>query len=374
MKILFDSQVFSFQRYGGISRYFFEIANHIAGNKENKVEIFSPLFINEYLLNCRNVRIRGFKSPRIHNFEIPVKFILNGNQLLSRFLTKPRQNVDIFHETYYSMFDVCPRSAKRIITVYDMVHEKFPEPGSGCSKITKAKIASLQRVDHIICISENTRQDLIKLLDIPEKKTSVVHLGHSLILKNNKAKLSIEKKPFILYVGPRVGYKNFEGLLRAYGNSHFLKSEFSLACFGGENFNSRELLLIEALKIPLEKVKYFSGTDDVLAGLYASAAAFVYPSLYEGFGIPPLESMSFGCPVVCSNTSSMPEVVGNAAEFFDPNDESEIRLAIERVLSSAERRQMLVNAGFERIKQFSWKKCALETLDVYKRVLNDSQS
>jgi glycosyltransferase involved in cell wall biosynthesis len=114
-----------------------------------------------------------------------------------------------------------------------------------------------------------------------------------------------------------------------------------------------------------------SGGDAVLAGLYSTAAALVYPSLYEGFGIPPLEAMSFGCPVVCSRTSSLPEVVGSAAELFDPADEEEMCTAIERIISSTERSQLLVDRGYERIKQFSWEKCAQDTLDVYKKVLGN---
>ena len=106
-----------------------------------------------------------------------------------------------------------------------------------------------------------------------------------------------------------------------------------------------------------------------MCSCYGEAAAFVYPSLYEGFGIPPLEAMSFGCPVVCSNTSSLPEVVGDAAELFDPANESAMRAAIEAVVSSPVRSQMLVNYGYERIKRFSWEKCAQDTLNVYRKVL-----
>ncbi len=142
-----------------------------------------------------------------------------------------------------------------------------------------------------------------------------------------------------------------------------------MVCFGGGNFSKQELALMESLNISQDKIKYMSGTDDLLACLYASAAVFVCPSLYEGFGIPPLEAMSFGCPVVCSNTSSLPEVVGDAAELFDPASEVSMRTAIEQVVSNPEIAQILVKRGYERIKQFSWEKCAHETFNVYNKIL-----
>ena len=114
-----------------------------------------------------------------------------------------------------------------------------------------------------------------------------------------------------------------------------------------------------------------NGNDSVLAGLYSSARVLVYPSLYEGFGIPPLEAMSFGCPVICANTSSLPEVVGDAARLFDPTSESDLRAALEAVVFSSEYTVRLKANGLERVKMFSWEKCADETLKVYKKVLGD---
>jgi glycosyltransferase involved in cell wall biosynthesis len=140
-------------------------------------------------------------------------------------------------------------------------------------------------------------------------------------------------------------------------------------CFGGGKFKSSELELMKSLNIPRSKIRYLSGADDVLAGLYASAAALICPSFYEGFGIPPLEAMSFGCPVACSNPSSLPEVVGDAAEFFDPAAEDQISSAIERIVYTPEITDLMINRGHERIKKFSWDKCSRETLMVYENIL-----
>lgn len=366
LSILYTHQIFSQQKYGGVSRYFYEIASRIAGIDGNEVEIIAPLYVNAYFDDNSKFRPNGIKIPTVPRTGRIVRTV---NNAVYRLLVKRRKDIDIFHETYYSMADYCPRSAKRVLTVYDMIHEKFADNFSRRDKTQQIKSHAVRRADHVICISENTRRDLIALLDVPEEKTSVVYLGSSLATQKVAAKPAEEKKPFILYVGSRGRYKNFEGLLRAYGHSPLLKNGFSIVCFGGGGFTASELSLAESLHISQDNILHVSGTDDILAGLYASAAVFVCPSLYEGFGIPPLEAMSFGCPVVFANVSSLPEVVGDAAELFDPADEAEMRAAIEHVVSTPERAQFLVDRGYERVKQFSWEKCARDTLNIYKKLL-----
>jgi len=267
------------------------------------------------------------------------------------------------------MNDNCPRSAKRVITVYDMIHEKFAHYFPNRDTTRKIKAHAVHRADHVICISENTRQDLVNLLGVPKEKTSVVYLGYSLSCPVDSIKHSNHEKPFILYVGNRGGYKNFDLLLRAFASSRLLRKDFSIICFGSDKASPRETNLAATLNLQADCVKYMSGNDEILAGLYASAKAFIYPSLYEGFGIPPLEAMAFGCPVVCSNTSSIPEVVGDAAQLFDPESESDLRAAMEKVVFSSEFAARLAAMGLERIKMFSWEKCANDTLSVYKKIL-----
>ena len=367
MNIVFDHQIFSQQKYGGVSRYFYEIANRITALPGNNVEIFAPLYVNEYFRREYKVRPRGIKIPSLRG---SLRIIDVVNRYVSRFLLKSRQDIDVFHETYYSMTDSCPVSAKRLITVYDMIHEQFPEGLPDASWIHQRKVSSVQRADHVICISENTKRDLVKLLAVPKEKISVIYLGCSLTVTTDKKTCNPAGvgKPHILYVGARSGYKNFERFLRAYASSLLLR-KFTLVCFGWRDFLSSELKLMRSLNIPAGNVIYMSGTDEVLAGLYGSAAAFVYPSLYEGFGIPLLEAMSLGCPVVCANASSLPEVAGDAAELFDPYDETAMRDAIERVVSNPEYAASLVEKGRRRASLFSWEKCAKDTLDVYHKVL-----
>lgn len=367
MKILYDHQIFSWQPYGGISRYFYEIADQLAGMEGQEVEIFAPLYINEYFRKGGRVRPHGVKIPHLTRIKHIVRFV---NVTASRLLVRPRCDVDIYHETYYSMMNNCPRSAKRILTVFDMIHERFKDRFFKNDPTIPEKALAVERADHVICISEQTRQDLIELLGVDPAKTSVVHLGFTLTNHSEFVRAADHTRPFLLYVGSRWGYKNFEGLLQAYAASPKLKNDFDLICFGSGEFTAKEKILLQRLGLSMGGVRKVSGDDDILAGYYKSASAFIYPSLYEGFGIPPLEAMSFNCPAVCSDVSSIPEIVGDAAELFDPYDPDSIRMAIERVVYDNALRERLISRGQERIKFFSWKRCAQETLDVYRRVLS----
>ena len=369
MRIIYDHQIFTWQTYGGISRYYYEIANRIAA-MEDDVEIFSPFYVNKYFHKDSQIHPFGFKIPRFSKYIRAIPNIVN--EVFSHLLIKRRRDVDIFHETYYSINDNCPLSAKRVITIHDMIHEKYARYFPAQDKTRKHKAHAVGNADHIICVSENTRRDLMDLLNVPEEKISVVYHGYTLSCSRNDIKTVNNKKPFVLYVGKRDGYKNFELILRAFSNSQLLQKEISIVCFGGGKTLAQEKELLRLLRLPSDCVTYIDGNDHVLAGLYASAKAFIYPSLYEGFGIPLLEAMALGCPVLCSNTSSIPEVVGNAALLFDPKDAGNLQIALEKVVFSSDCSETLKVKGYERIKLFSWEKCAEETLRVYKHVLERS--
>ncbi|MBT8060266.1 MAG: glycosyltransferase family 4 protein, partial [Gammaproteobacteria bacterium] len=173
-------------------------------------------------------------------------------------------------------------------------------------------------------------------------------------------------RPYLLYVGQRDGYKNFGRLLRTWAGDSVLLGEFDLLCFGGGPWSTEERAEIGRLSLPDGRLIQAHGEDAVLVGLYQNAAAFVYPSMYEGFGIPPLEAMSQGCPVLSSNVSSMPEVLGDAAEYFPPEDRDALREALHRVLGDSERRSELQARGRERAARFTWRRCAEETLAAYR--------
>lgn len=366
MRIAYDHQIFGWQRYGGISRYFFELATNVAHAKTDEVAIISPLYVNSYLSSAPiDFRIMGREMPAIKRTGRIYRAI---NQFLAPPLLKSFKP-DVVHETYYSMRGLAPPASKVVLTVFDMIHERFPESFPSWDSTAKEKLAAVGRADHVICISENTRQDLIQILGVKPEKTSVVHLGFSLTAAAD-ATASPPTRPFLLYVGIRGGYKNFEKLLRAYADQPVLRNEFFLVAFGGGAFNQRERALMNGLGLSEPQVQQIGGDDSVLAGLYRTATLFVYPSLYEGFGIPPLEAMSFDCPVVCSNSSSIPEVVGDAAVCFDPDSIEAIGQALMNVAGDVSLRQALIARGRERIKMFSWQRCATQTMDVYRSVLS----
>lgn len=366
MKILFDHQIFRWQVYGGISRYAYELALELATSCGQKVRVIAPIYVNKYLSDAPDeLNVIGVYMPKLPRTE-------RIYRLINFILSWPIQwffSPDIVHETYYSPWRVAPKRAKIVLTVYDMIHERFCMDASMQGPTSHQKMLAVQRADHIICISEQTRQDLIELFGVDPSKTSVVHLGFTLTQNESAREDVIPPRPYLLYVGSRRGYKNFDGLLHAYAASPTLRENLDLICFGGGDFTDEEVNLLHQLELSRENVRHVTGGDAVLASYYRAASVFVYPSMYEGFGIPPLEAMSFSCPVVCSSVSSIPEVVGTAAEMFDPYDSVSIRLALERVVSDSVLRQELIARGMERIKHFSWEKCARETIDVYRRVL-----
>jgi glycosyltransferase involved in cell wall biosynthesis len=359
MRIVFDHQMFCLQQYGGISRYFYELASRIADG--HHVEICAPFYINEYF-RPGGLMPRGFKVAPLAR---SARLATTVNAIAAWVLLKRRRDVDIFHETYFSLADCAPaRPTKRVITVYDMIHEKFAASFRPDDPVRAQKAHAVRRADHVICISENTRRDLVELLQVPIERTSVVYLGQSLMLQQTRPGVA-PREPYILYVGQRTSYKNWTGLLEAVASSAILRNDFTVVCFGGGRFTANEQQLIESLRL---RVRHVGGGDEVLATLYRAAAAFAYPSLYEGFGIPPLEAMALDCPVVCANAASLPEVVGDSAELFDPTDIEDMRHALERVLTSRDHREALVRKGATRSQQFSWQKCADDTLRVYEAV------
>ena len=366
MRIVFDYQIFSRQEYGGVSRYIYELARELANRLGQDVNIVSPLYSNEYLKKApHDLNIWGipiFHLPRMAHY------VQNANSLLSKPILK-FVKPDIVHETYYSYSRTAPKNSKVILTVYDMIHEKYPESFSSSDATRYKKSAALARADHVICISKQTQRDLIELTDIEPEKTSVIHLGFTLTNKNTRKSEPIQGKPYLLYVGNRSRHKNFAGFLRAVAVSPNLQNSYRIICFGGGPLTSQEKALISKLGFHKRDVCQLSGSDKVLAGLYQNATALIYPSLYEGFGIPPLEAMSFNCPVACSNYGSIPEVVGDAGAYFDPGNIEDMAETIEQLVTEDLLRKQLIVKGQERIKFFSWERCAAETLEVYRRVL-----
>lgn len=376
MRIAFDHQAFCLQKTGGISRYYCRLAQEL-DDLEQEVGVFAPLYRNQYLKSVRKPLVHGLAVN-----DYPPKtagMFVRGNAWLSSPFMRSWKP-DVVHETYFSHRTTGPehsdltfnKNTPRVVTVFDMISELelSTQKDAGSLIQTSAKYVAVKRADHVICISEHTRKDMIRFFGVSEEKTSVIHLGcDAPKVHTNEKNQVFRPRPYLLYVGLRSGYKNFARLLRAMSSSIAMKRDFDLIAFGGETFTAQERQLIAQLGFNPRQIHQMGGSDLELNNLYSQAAAFIYPSTYEGFGLPPLEAMAHNCPVISSNTSSMPEVIGDAGQYFDPESIESISSAMESVLYNRSRANELCERGRQRIKGFTWQQCAQKTLLVYQSLI-----
>ena len=274
---------------------------------------------------------------------------------------------DIIHPTYYRVSYPERNNAKLIITVHDMTHEKYARiyPRLSRSLIAHKKRAVLE-ADLLIAVSENTKRDLLEYVpDIKPEKVHVIYHGFSMNGNSgdNTGFTLMKDKDYILYVGDRRFYKNFARFIKAVINVMYIHKDLHLFCAGGGAFTREEIDSFGAYK---SRIHQGGLSDSELAAAYRNALCYVFPSEYEGFGIPILESFACNCPVVCSNSSSLPEVAGDSAEYFSPVDIDMMTDKILEVIEHDSLRQELISRGRERVKLFSWDKAARETLECYK--------
>ncbi len=271
------------------------------------------------------------------------------------------------------------RNCKSIITIHDLAFLLYPhfltrESARYYSQIDQA----VRRTDHIIAVSENTKQDTIALLGVPEHKITVIYEAADPIFRplDEKERLHHVKSKYaipgdyILFVSTIEPRKNIPTLLRAYRQLlDDYKLSVKLVIVGRRGWLSEEVFAV-AEELKLTQDAFFLGRVPVedLLYLYNGAQLLVHPSIYEGFGLPPLEAMACGTPVIVSNVSALPEVVGDASLLVDPQDVSALTVGIWRVLTDRDLRTDMIAKGFERAKCFSWKKTARQTLDVYRCV------
>ncbi len=363
MRVLFDHSVFSLQEHGGISRYFGELVAGLVRAEQVEPRIVAPLHVSRVLRDGA-LPAAGIYMPRIARTHRLRQLV---NNLLSPLLAGDFAP-DIVHHTYYLARMRLPARCRRVVTVFDMIHERYPglmAPGEEI--VARAKRDCVRRADHVICISRQTRNDLVEILGIAPEKISVVYLASSLG-RGPAEPTPLARRPYLLYVGERRGPKNFDRLLEAYARSG-ITPDVRLVCFGGPPFSAAERARMRELGCGPEQVVRLAGDDAELESLYRHALALVYPSLYEGFGLPLLEAMACDCPVLCSGVSSMPEIAGSAAWFFDPTREDDMMQAMEGIVTSTQKREMFIRAGRERVALFSWQRCVRETITVYQQCL-----
>lgn len=326
-------------------------------------------------------RLAPVPLPRERVVTIPSRRLPVGKRVPSGFLDR----FDLFHSTNYRMPDVLagerPANLRHVVTVYDLsiwMHPEFftREALSYFQDVPE----TLKRADHLITISRAVREDLIRVFRIPEERTSMVYpgldksrfrpgeAGEGIILHQYRL-----RKPYVLFVGTLEPRKNVVRLVEAFHLIAPRNPDLTLVLAGqkgglsGPIFQRIRDLGLENRVIHLG---YAKAAD--LPALYVGASLFVYPSLYEGFGMPILEAMACDCPVIASSTSSLPEVAGDAALLVDPEKTDELAAAMEEVVTKPELSQRLREKGFLRASRFSWEEAARQTLDVYHRVIQGS--
>jgi glycosyltransferase involved in cell wall biosynthesis len=383
MNILYDHQIFSWQKIGGISRYFVQIMKNKPSSENTRVSVkySDNLYLRDFLGNKIETRsqplerfLKGWhfrgkaKLLPIAQKINPDKYLpwdeVNKNSSIKQL---KKQSFDLFHPTYYDDYFLKHIGNKPfVLTIYDMIHELFPDILND-SQISIWKKELALKAAHIIAISENTKKDIIDILGIPEEKISVIYLASSLIKRENK--LSNLPQNYILYVGSRASYKNFPVFAQAIAPIIKQKNDIFVVCLG-ENFSTDEILFLTNLGIRDNFVSILSEEDDMFE-IYNKAIAFVFPSYYEGFGIPILEAFESSCPVILSNSSCFPEIARDCAMYFSPMDVNQMQYWLENVIDDSSLRQSMIAKGMERIKDFSWTYTAKQTFDVYERVLKN---
>lgn len=359
-KIFYDGSIYGFQKKGGISRYF---DNIISGLPSEITPILTSICSSKephpYHPNLKlfNYKRFGFKPGRLCYWLEPYYFksveFLNSYQ--------------VYHPTYYSLLTreiVGKKKCPVVITVYDMIHEIFAETMFQQDQTIYLKRNAILSADVILCISESTKSDLLERYPSVENRVRVTHLATDFDDTLGYGNEPIPCQPFFVYVGGRSEYKNFNNLLTAF-KKVVSKAPEVLLCVVGATFFDSEKRLISKLNLD-DKILNFSNVSDAyLAKLYRHSIALVYPSLYEGFGIPPLEAMICKTAVIASNTSSIPEVVGDAGLLFNPNSVDELVDNLLFLIDYPSERDKLILKGLERLKLFSWEKTVQKTLLAY---------
>ncbi|AEE53266.1 glycosyltransferase family 4 protein [Haliscomenobacter hydrossis] len=387
MKVLYDHQIFESQKFGGVSKYFGELIFNSGSMDEVNNDISILHSDNGYLksLETNNFlplpqRPLSYNDNSDNSYSIVKRFFdrffylkklakcykENKEESIQKIIT---QNFDVFHPTYYDDYFLKHIKNKPfVLTVHDLTHQIFPEYFSP-KWIDKSK-EMLENARRIIVVSENTKKDLMDFYDIKDNKIDVVYLASS-ILEGAVMNLSVNMPPnmekYLLYIGSRASYKNFYFFVQAIVPLFREDKGLYLLCTG-DKFSEEELFFFAKLGIAAN-IKHIYATEDELPYIYQNAVAFVYPSLYEGFGMPILEAFACGCPVICSQASSFPEIAGPAAIYFEPKNKQSIYKAVYSMLNDNVLRTAMIVKGFLQLEKFSWLNTAAQTREVYSKAI-----
>ena len=359
-KILFDNQMFTFQRFGGVTRYFADLMYNLPAG-EFVSDIPMRFCENHYVTETYGHKYDKITFPNNYRFR-RIIYRLSNMHMAAKAVKNA--DYDIFHPTYFDPYflkALHKRQKPFVLTVHDMTFERYPQDVLIYDRTIPHKKRLIAEADHIIAVSENTKRDIVELLGTDPSKITVVHHGYRSLAE--PAAQLVDR--YVLYVGERKGYKNFLPWLSAIRPIFNLDPNLKIVCTGSP-FTSSEIKLFRRWNIA-DRLVHISANDAEMASLYRHALCFVFPSHYEGFGIPILEAFANGCPVCLSNASCFPEVAGDAALFFNPNDAQSMLDSLKELLVSSALRDELRAKGAERGKEFSLERMVERTCDVYRK-------
>ena len=353
-KIVYDNIIYSLQNVGGISNYWTELAKRISKKKSTAFYEWTNYNIHRKKINLRTIKESQI-TPKILRYFSFQKIL-------------PKKS--IFHSSY--LRTTFQKDVVNITTIHDFTYEYFEK---GIAQIIHSwqKKLAIENSDGIICVSNNTKKDLFKFFpNIKKEKVTTIYngVGNTFFpiqdwknkIKDSKLKKIYDKK-IILFVGNRKKhYKNFFVTIDTVSSLN----NFILVSVGGDKITRNEQKYINQ-KIPGRFHHFSQISPHKLNKIYNISFCLLYPSLYEGFGLPIIEAMNSQCPVICSNIPVFKEVAGDAAEFFDLKEPRNLLDAIQKVVYSESKRKELINSGNKRIGLFSWNKCADTTMSAYKK-------
>ncbi len=369
MRILYDYQIFRSQKFGGISRYIYELIVRLSPSHRVKVPVIGSM--NYYLAQYTGKKTKGISFN--HSWD---KVFEGLNRIYTIFILLVWRP-DIVHITYYNPYILpwLPKKTKLIVTAHDTIHERYADAVSADDKTSMNKRIVCKAADKIIAVSENTKKDFIDEFGIPAEKIEVIYLGNPFegakaikpLRQGLDTKTQAFPESYILFVGQRDWYKNFLCCLQAIAS--FMKDNtIHLVCVGGPVFSAEEKESFIRLEVS-SYLHYVQTNDDLLKSLYANALLFIYPSLYEGFGIPILEAWAMDCPVVLQDNPCFREIAGDGALFFDSTVPATITDAVKMITTSKAVKDKVVSAGKRALSKYSFSKTAEATEKVYKNMV-----
>lgn len=374
MKVVLNGLA-TFYPVSGVGRYVIELSRNLESLlgegrifwfgrtlSKDQFDLFEPNPLNHHMQYVLRKIFRQIPWWRMPTY-------LWRNHQFKKYVEKIKPS--LYHETNYIPLDF--EGGPTLITVYDLSLIRHPEwhPKDRVKYFEKYFLKKIGQAELIITISEFSKKEIITLLGLRPNKIYVTYLGVNGTFSPEGERMEGLPFEYILFVGNLEPRKNLITLFQVYRSlPRSLKERFPLVIAGAVGWNTRELEKA-LLMFPEDEKPILIGyvPQHLLPQLYRGASLFVYPSLYEGFGLPVLEAMASGIPVLASNTTSLPELVEHAGILVNPNDIDGLKEALVELLSDEKKRKALSLIGIERAKQFSWEKCARETIEVYQKVL-----